>query len=85
MYRGDRLTSASDFAALFRLNENRTDDVSGRRRSANLSWDKKKLAKLAAGWCTNEERRELIRLLQQQPDLISARVREIRILRESPK
>jgi hypothetical protein len=47
--------------------------------------DKKKLAKLAAGWCTNEERRELIRLLQQQPDLIPARVREIRILRESPK
>jgi hypothetical protein len=46
---------------------------------------RKKLAKLAADRCTDEERRELIRLLEQQPDLIPALAREIKILRESPK
>jgi hypothetical protein len=62
------------------------DEVSGRADRPTSPGIKKKLAKLAADWCTNEERRELIRLLQQQPDVIPARVREIRILKgESPK
>jgi hypothetical protein len=74
-----------DFAPLFRLIENRTDEVSGRADCPISPGIKKKLAKLAAGWCTNEERRELTRLLEQQPDLIPARAREIRILIESPK
>ena len=74
-----------DFTPLFRLIENRTDEVSGRADRPISPGMKKKLAKLAAGWCTNEERREITRLLEQQPDLIPTRVREIRILRQSPK
>jgi len=74
-----------DFTPLFRLIENRTDEVSGRADRPISPAIQKKLAKLAAGRCTDEERRELIRLLEQQPDLILALVREIKILRESPK
>ena len=74
-----------DFTPLFRLIENRTDEVSGRADRTMSPGIQKKLAKLAAGRCTDEERRELIRLLEQQPDLILALVREIKILRESPK
>jgi hypothetical protein len=74
-----------DFAPLFRLIENRTDEVSGRADRPISHEIQKKLANLAAGRCTDEERRELIRLLEQQPDLIPALVREIKILRESPK
>lgn len=74
-----------DFAPLFRLIENRTDEVSGRAHRPISPEIQKKLANLAAGRCTDEERRELIRLLEQQPDLIPALVREIKILRESPK
>jgi len=59
--------------------------VSGRADRPISPGMKKKLAKLAAGWCTNEERREITRLLEQQPDLIPTRVREIRILRQSLK
>ena len=74
-----------DFAPLFRLIENRTDEVSGRADRPISPEIQKNLANLAAGRCTDEERRELIRLLEQQPDLIPALVREIKILRESPK
>jgi len=59
--------------------------VSGRADRPISPGMKKKLAKLAAGWCTIEERREITRLLEQQPDLIPTRVREIRILRQSLK
>jgi hypothetical protein len=40
-----------------------------------------KLAKLAAGRCIDEERPELIKLLEQKADLIPVLARETRILR----
>ena len=74
-----------DLTLLFSLTEQPAKEVVGRAGATISPEIQKLLAKLAAGRCTNEERRELIRLLEQQPDLIHALVREIRILRESPQ
>jgi hypothetical protein len=74
-----------DFAPLFRLIENRTDEVSGRAATTISADLQKKLVKLGAGQCNEEERRELVALLEEQPDLIPALVKEIKNLRNLPK
>jgi hypothetical protein len=74
-----------DFSLLFELEEYSAKEVVGRADGPISPEIRKKLAKLAAGRCTAEERRELISLLEQQPDLIPSLVSEIKVLRESPK
>lgn len=74
-----------ELSLLFGLTEQFADEVVGRAGATISPVIQKLLAKLAAGRCTDEERRDLIRLLEHQPDLIPVLVREIRILRESPK
>jgi hypothetical protein len=74
-----------DLSLLFGLTAPSAREVVGRAGATISPEIQKLLAKLAAGRCTDEERRELIRLLEHQPDLIPVLVREIRILRESPK
>ena len=54
---------------------------SGKFFSNHLTPRFEKLAKLAAGRCIDEERPELIKLLEQKADLIPALARETRILR----
>jgi len=59
-----------DFSILFELLETSAPEVAGRGSTTVSRKLGKKLAKLAAGRCNDGERRELINLLQQQPDLI---------------
>src|SRR5439155_864125 len=80
-----RIWNWHEFTPLVRLIQNRTAEGCGRAERPISPGIQKKLGKLAAGRCTDEERRELIRLVEQQPDLIRALVREIQILRESPR
>jgi hypothetical protein len=74
-----------DFASLFRLIEDRTDEVSGRAARLLPPELQKRLAKLAAGDSNDEERRELLALIKEQPDLILAVVTEIQNLRDVTK
>jgi hypothetical protein len=69
---------------LFELLEDDAGEVMGRGSTISRELQEK-LAKLAAGRCNNEERREMIHLLEQQPDLIPALVNEIKSLREPDK
>ena len=71
-----------DFSTLFELLERHAPEVGGRVATTVSRELRKKLAKLAAGECNKEERRELINLLEQQPDLIPVLVKEIKSLRE---
>lgn len=73
-----------DFSVLFDLIK-QPDEVVGRAAQTISPEIQKRLAKFAAGNCDDHERRELLALLQQQPDLIPVLVREIKTLRESPK
>ena len=72
-----------DLSLLFGLTEQSTKEVVGRAAAAISPEIQKLLANLAAGRCTDEERRELINLLEQQPELLPALVKEIKSLRES--
>ena len=74
-----------ELSLLFGLTAQSAEEVVGRAGVTISPVIQKLLAKLAAGRCTDEERCELVRLLEHQPDLIPVLVREIRILRESPK
>jgi hypothetical protein len=72
-----------DFSILFELLETSAPEVAGRGSTTVSPELRKRLTKLAAGRCNDAERRELINLLEQQPDLIPALVKEIKSLRES--
>jgi hypothetical protein len=70
-----------DFSILFELLEYERAEVAG-RASSTISRDiREKLAKLAAGQCNDKERRDLLRVLNEQPESISELVREIKRLR----
>jgi hypothetical protein len=74
-----------DFSLLFDLIEHSAEEVVGRAARPISPEIQKQLAKLAAGECNDEERRELLTLLEEQPDLLPALVKEIRNLRGLPK
>ena len=80
-----RAAVTDDLSPLFGLTEQSAEEVLGRAGAMISPEIQKLLAKLAAGGCTDQERRELVRLFEHQPDLIPVLVREIRILRELPK
>ena len=70
-----------DFSLLFDLLEHSPKEVLGRATPTISLETQKGLAKLAAGQCNKEERRELLNLLEQHPDLIPLLVKEIKNLR----
>jgi hypothetical protein len=74
-----------DFSLLFDLIQHSAEEVVGRAARPISPEVRTRLAKLAAGRCNDEERRELLTLLEQEPDLIPALVEEIKLLRELPK
>jgi hypothetical protein len=74
-----------DFSVLFDLIKQPADEVVGRASQTIPAQIQKRLAKLAAGHCNDDERRELLALLQQEPDLIPVLVSEIKKLRNLPK
>jgi hypothetical protein len=73
-----------DFSILFELLETSPPEVVGRGSTTVSPELRKKLAKLAAGRCNEKERRELINLLEEQPDLVPVLVEEIKKLRNLP-
>ena len=71
-----------EFQILFELLEGR-DEVSGRAATTVPAELREKIAKFAAGTCSEEERDEMKQLLRKKPDLIAVLATEARALRPS--
>ena len=74
-----------DFKVLLEFFEGDAQEVAGRAAATIPAELREKIAKFASGKCTEEERVEMKKLLQEQPDVIAALVTETRALRESPE
>jgi hypothetical protein len=72
-----------DFALVFGLLERSPAEVSGRAATVASPEVQKRLAKLAAGNCSDQERHELLVLLEQRPELVAALAKKIKALRKS--
>ena len=72
-----------DFKILLELLDGDVKEVAG-RSAANIPADvKEKIARFASGKSTEEERAEMKKLFQEQPDLIPTLVAETKALREA--
>jgi hypothetical protein len=74
-----------DFKILLEFFAGDAREVAGRAAASIPAELREKMAKFASGKCTEEERAELKKLLQEQPNLIATLVTETRALRESPE
>jgi hypothetical protein len=72
-----------DFQILFELLEDPAQEVSGRIAAALPADLREKIARFAAGKCSEEERDEMKKLLREQPELASVLATEVRALRPS--
>ena len=70
-----------EFKILFELLEDGAPEVTGRAAIAIPSDVREKLARFAAGSCSETEREQMKQLLQEQPDFIGALVKETIALR----
>jgi hypothetical protein len=61
------------------------EEVAGRSAAAVPAELREKITKFAGGKCTEEERVEMKKLLQEQPHLIPALAAEAKALRQSPE
>jgi len=74
-----------DFKILLEFFDGDAEEVAGRAAATIPAELREKIAKFASGKSTEEERIEMKKLLQEQPNLIPALVTETRALRESPE
>ena len=74
-----------DFKILLEFLEGDVQEVAGRSTVAIPADLKEKIARFASGKCTEEERVEMKKLLQKQPQLIPALVTEAKALRQPPE
>ena len=74
-----------DFKILLEFFDGEAGEVAGRAVEAVPVELREKIAKFASGKCTEEERVEMKRLLQEQPGLIPALVSETKALRQPPE
>jgi hypothetical protein len=72
-----------DFQILFELLEDPAREVTGRAATVVPSKLREKIAKFAAGTCSEEERDQMKKMLREMPDLIPVLVTETRALRQS--
>ena len=72
-----------NFQILFELLEDPRQEVSGRIAAAVPSELREKIARFAAGTCSEEEREEMKKWLREKPDLIPVLVAETQTLRPS--
>jgi hypothetical protein len=72
-----------DFQILFELLEGRAQEVTGRIATAVPPELREKIARFAAGACSEEERDQMKKLLREKPDLIPVLAAETRALRAS--
>lgn len=71
-----------DFKILLEFFDGDVQEVAGRSAAAIPTEMREKIAKFASGKCTEEERVEMKKMLQEQPQLISALVTETKALRQ---
>jgi hypothetical protein len=69
-----------DFKVLFELLETH-QEVAGRAATTVPADVREKIARFAAGTCSDQEREQMKKLLREQPDLIPLLVAETRALR----
>lgn len=74
-----------DFKILLEFFDGDAQEVAGRSATAIPADLKEKIAKFASGKCTEDERVEMKKLLQEQPYLIPALVTETKALRQPPE
>jgi hypothetical protein len=72
-----------DLKILFEILEGRDQEVTGRVAIAAPAELREKIARFAAGKCSEEERDQMKKLLRGKPDLIPVLVTEARALRQS--
>lgn len=72
-----------NFQILFELLEGPVQEVTGRAATAVPSELREKIARFAAGTCTEDERDQMKKLLREKPDLIPVLAAETRALRPS--
>ena len=70
-----------DFKILLEFFDGDAREVAGRTTEALPAELREKIVKFASGKCTEEERTEMKKLLQEQPQLIPALVSETKSLR----
>jgi hypothetical protein len=70
-----------DFQILFEILEGRAQEVTGRGAATVPPGLREKIARFAAGTCSEEEREQMKKLLREKPDLIPVLVTETRALR----
>jgi hypothetical protein len=71
-----------DFKILLEFFDGDAPEVAGRAAAAIPADVREKIVKFASGKCTEEERVEMKKLLQEQPHLIPALVTETKALRQ---
>ena len=72
-----------NFQILFKLLEGPAQEVGGRIAATVPSDLREKIARFAAGKCSEEEREEMKKWLREKPDLIPLLVAETQALRPS--
>ena len=72
-----------DFKILLEFLEGDVPEVAGRSTATIPADVKEKIARFASGKCTEEERVEMKKMLQEQPNLIPALVTETKALRQA--
>ena len=71
-----------DFKILLEFFAGEAGEVTGREAAAIPAELREKIARFASGKCTEEERVEMKKLLQEQPQLIPTLVSETKALRQ---
>ncbi len=71
-----------DFKILLEFFDGAVQEVAGRSAAVIPTELREKIAKFASGECTEDERVEMKKLLQEQPQLIPALVTETKALRQ---
>jgi hypothetical protein len=74
-----------DFKILLEFFDGGFPEVAGRSAATIPAEVREKISKFAGGKCTEEERVEMKKLLQEQPDLIPTLVSETKALRQAPE
>ena len=74
-----------DFKILLEFFGGDAQEVAGRGAATLPAELREKIAKFASGKSTEEERVEMKKMLQEQPDLISTLVSETQALRQLPE
>jgi hypothetical protein len=74
-----------DFKILLEFFDGDAREVAGRTTEALPTELREKIARFASGECSEEERTEMKRLLQEKPQLIPALVSETKALRQAPE